>query len=150
MNLKRLAGILMFALLYCNIGNTQAKDDKFYYESDTINFIVTKEKGGEEVLRKPVGKSVLIIYDKFFKSYSISYLNEDGKAEFFDLKYNPEFKGSEIKNAFRMEDSHGNTWYILDQLNSLGRLKILDARLRNDGLVPWFIIEYAKPTDIKN
>ena len=149
MKTKQIAIILVFALFYGNTGITQSKSDKLYYESDIINFIATKEKTGEEVLRKPMGKNVLIIYDTIFKSYTISSLNEDGKTEFFSFKYKPEFKESEIQNVKKMEDSYGNTWYIIDQLNSVGRLKILDARLRKDGLVAWFIIENAKLSVVK-
>ena len=139
--------LIIASLFLLNVSHTfgQETQTSIDYVASGI-YLVFTDKAGVEEARKPMGKNVSISYDKFFKSYTIIYTDENGYATPLSLKYiNDENYIKNVKTT-KMDDKFGNIYYVTDMLEQIGLLKILMSKEYPGGRNAWFVIEEAKET----
>src|SRR5690348_3657422 len=112
MRLTLLSVIILIALS----SNAQTDNNKITYKAEGIYFIQVDKKGNE-IARKPEGQNVLLVYDKFFKSYDILYDDADGQVSNLKLEY----LANEQDGSIKMKDKKDNIYYVVDLLNSIGK-----------------------------
>ena len=87
-----------------------------------INVTVTNQNN-EIVMRKPEGKNVKIEFDKFFKTYYITYYDDRGSYVYLNLSY---LTGEMVndEHVWRMHDQNKNYFIVADQIKTKNRLVI--------------------------
>lgn len=90
--------------------------NKLYFNNGHLKFVVLDSNNN--VIRDiPAGKNVNVVYDKFFKSYYITYLDDKNVSSHFDLKYIKTYENGLIL----YNDIVENTNYTVYDLLLLGK-----------------------------
>jgi hypothetical protein len=92
--------------------------------------MIFQNDSGQVVNEIPIGKSVIIYYDVFFKSYEINYLNKDYERSAIKLTYISTSEDGYVK----MKDTYGSIFYVADNIEKFGVLIILNDKKHN-GLI---------------
>ena len=96
--------------------------DKVAFDAPAA-FFVYYNSDFSEASRIPFGKEVEIYYDVFFKSYNLHYTDKDGKWTQALFNYVGESKENRCTFAV---DQNDNKWYVYDNLQKDGELKIFN------------------------
>lgn len=88
------------------------------YSAKAYYMIVYKD--GQEVANKPLGNKVEIDWDSFFKNYKISFYDEKGVQQRFDLSFIKKYEDGTLL----MTDSYKNFFTVRDSLNTIGVLNV--------------------------
>lgn len=115
--------IILFFLVIIPISLfSQANGDKITYSAEGVYFTIYNDDG-TVFSEKPIGKLVKIVFDPFFKSYELSYTDENEKI--ITRKYS--FVKNLENNRIQVKDSRPFTGiiYIEDYISETGQLLIL-------------------------
>lgn len=80
----------------------------------------------------PLGKDVVLIYDKYFKSYRISYTNAKLAKENLNLYYVQEDAKGMSVYGFIMKDDNDVLYKVSENLEKEGRLRIIPVEQPDD------------------
>lgn len=112
---------LFFVVLFIAIGNLcycqKSNDDLITYTGDGF-YIVLLDQSSKEVSKVPLGKTPFVFYDKFFKSYSIWFTDENGES----MKEKFSFVSNEKDGTIRMTDHQGEIYYLTNKISESGKL----------------------------
>ncbi|WP_283636668.1 hypothetical protein [Aquaticitalea lipolytica] len=110
--------LILFTL--CLLTETNAQD-KVRYTAPMIEIVMIENN--EIVMRKPEGKNVKIEFDKFFKTYYITYYDDRGSYVYLNLSY---LTGEMVndEHVWRMHDQNKNYFIVADQIKTKNRLVI--------------------------
>ena len=100
--------------------------DEVKYKADGI-YITFQNNSGKTVNRVPLGKSPNITFNKFFKSFYISWRDENGQLG--DMKLF--FIMSKDKDSFKMKDTFGNIYTVVNRMGSHGKLLLISEEIIN-------------------
>lgn len=126
--MKKTFLLIIFSVLSAAI-YAQNSTDKLIHKADSMKYVFM-DNNNKIVSEIPTGRNIEITYDKFFKSYFITYYSEEGKycyIEFFYVKDNPD--GISI----RMRDKKNNVFNLIDTLEKHGTL-FIQVEERTNGL----------------
>lgn len=119
--------LILFTLCFLTEANAQ---DKVRYTAPMMEIVMIEND--EIVLRKPEGKNVKIEFDKFFKTYYITYYDERGSYVYLNLSY---LTGEMVndEHVWRMYDQNKNYFIVADQIKTKNRLVItVETKLDGD------------------
>ncbi|WP_417237325.1 hypothetical protein [Bizionia paragorgiae] len=117
--------IIIFPLLGIAQNNTKIK----YRTVAAITSLMNSE--GEIVFQKTIGKDPIIVFDPFFKSYSITFTEENGDVAEIFLSY---------REPSLYADTFDSTYNIIDTLANGGDLiLILTKKLESHTSILMFI-----------
>lgn len=140
-NCKYFILYITFSLVSFILNGQSSNSDKIVYNAPGI-YIVSKNPAGVELARKPIGRNVMITYDKFFKSYEILYEDENENLVRSYLEYLSEETVDKKVKMIRTRDTHGNIIMVVDLLAEIGKFQMLVNKEYKD-VIPWIIIEKA-------
>ena len=102
--------------------------DEFKYKATSIELVLMD---GDKVLsRKPYGRDINITYDKFFKSYYITFYNEESEFGYIKLFYIKEL--GDASGTVRMRTEQNDIVNVVDMLKSKGGMVImLEQKVNN-------------------
>lgn len=131
--------ILFIIFIFISLnGNAQNNTNKVYYNAPKIDLLL---KTGDELDTYPWGINVLITYDKYFKSLSISFTDEQNKKnifEFYFVKILDDPNDNE-EPFIKMRTKNNEIVFVTDRLQINGSLMI-----NQDDKKSVFVIENAK------
>ncbi|MGO3183932.1 MAG: hypothetical protein ACTIJ9_13985 [Aequorivita sp.] len=127
---------LLLILVTSNL-NAQS-NDKTEYEAVSIEMVLARES--TVITRKPYGRNVKIIYDKFFRSYYITFYNEESEYGYFNLFYVKDL--NDQNKTIRMRTKDDSIMFVIDALKTKGNMTIITEE-RSDGITGYFIITNA-------
>lgn len=128
---------IIFILISLN-GEAQNKTNKIYYKASKIDLLYKKD-GDLEI--HPWGVNVLITYDKYFKSFTISFTDERNKKNLFKFYYVSILDENDDNNVpfIKMRTENNEFVYVSNRLQINGSLQITQ-----DDMQSVFAIENAK------
>lgn len=122
--------ILLFSLFVCMNAFGQKE-----IENIRLNYIYeTKIDSNEVVVSTPIGRNVNVMYDKFFKSFTISY--SDKNYSTILIKF--EFVNEDKNGNLLVKDIYGKYYYSFSNLDEKKFLFILREKI--NGIVRSFEI----------
>ena len=131
--------IYIILLLTCSLfGYSQTDPDKVHYKAKSAEIVFMD--GDKIVTEKPYGKNIDIIYDKFFKSFHITFYNETGTYSAFDLYYIS--TNDDPNGSIRMRTNENSIMHVVNLLDEKGALMLM-ADEKFDGLVAYIFFEGA-------
>ena len=134
--MKKIFLTLSFFTIIFTASYSQDKSN-ITYTSKAMYLQAVNDKG-DEVSLIPMSNNVTIIYDTFYKSFTIIPIMEDGIGE-IKLTYLKTEKNGSIK----MLDKDGMIHYVINSISLDGRLRILRNKVVS-GLLSWYIIKDVK------
>jgi hypothetical protein len=127
-------GIFIFTSIF-SFG--QSNNDKIRYKGVGFYMHFIAESG--EKTTHPYGKEYILTYDKFFKSYTIHYKDENDQMKSLSFKYH-----SGEGDLTKVEDSYGSFYYVTDFLSTHGKLILIFDR-KVEGITTALTFENAVP-----
>ena len=135
---------LLFVIVTPTVTFAQNDDDKITYEAKSV-YIVLKDDKGAIVTAKPVGKSVSVYYNKFFKSYQVYYRNEQGELAFSKFSY----INTDRFGHLRVKDPYGAMFYVKDEIITLNVLTFVGEEKAGDYFMEFTIREFNPTVNYK-
>jgi hypothetical protein len=114
-----------------------AQKDKIYLSGEAMNFVFFNAETEKIVSTVPRGKNVELIYDSFFKSWTIRYDDENGIRQATKWTYLQDLQEGEVM----VQGVGGTNHKMMNLIESQGRLVILFDKPLENGLTGW--IEYT-------
>jgi hypothetical protein len=127
--MKKFFLLLILISIKFSIFSQTSENDIIKYKAESI-YMIFQNDSGQVVNEIPIGKSVIIYYDVFFKSYEINYLNKDYERSAIKLTYISTSEDGYVK----MKDTYGSIFYVADNIEKFGVLIILNDKKHN-GLI---------------
>lgn len=127
--------ILIALFLLSSLVAKSQNNDKINYKATSIELILTENN--KVIAKKPYGRNVEIVYDKFFKSYYITFYNEKSEYGYFKLFYISELNDGNGSVKMRTEDN--SIMYVVDHLKTEGVMMIM-AEKEVDGATGYYMI----------
>ena len=100
---------------------SQNTENKISYKADAMIMFFVNSRN-EITLEKPFANKVNIIYDTFFKSYYITFYEEDGTYGYYQFY----FVSDKENNVKRMSSDDNSMSYIYDNMENQGKLLIVN------------------------
>jgi len=111
--------VLIFSLLFI-LSNKINAQDKIYYNSPMMEIVILQNN--EIGLKKPFGRNIEIEFDKFFKTYYLTYYDENGTYSYFKLSFLKDVGSVGKEDVWIMYDEGNNKYVVANQIETKGRL----------------------------
>lgn len=103
-----------------------SNNDELKYKGDGI-YMTFQDDTGKTVNKVPLGKSPNITFNNFFKTYYLSWTDENGQLGDMKLSYIM----TDENGYFKMQDTFGNIFYVANYINSNGKLLLVSDEKAN-------------------
>lgn len=134
--------LLVILLIGNNYMYSQSDNDIVKYEANGIYVVLQNDKG-EQLTKIPFGKLVIINYDKFFKTYEISYKDREGEISAMKLLFLSEKEYDGVR-YIQMKDDFGNKYNVFGNIENSGTLLIIFDKVNEDGNITLLTIQGAE------
>ena len=103
-----------------------SNSDELKYKADGI-YMTFQDDSGKTVNKVPLGKSPNITFNKFFKSYYLSWKDENNQLGDMKLSYIM----TDENGYFKMKDTFGNIYHVANYMDSHGKLLLVSEKKAN-------------------
>lgn len=104
--------LLIIFISSCINSYSQTKNDKLKYEAKAINACYFQGKEQAFLSRVPAGKNVQILFDKFFKTWQIKFVDKDDQNVVLKFSYLQNMESGDER-----VESTGGYIYLLRKTN---------------------------------
>ncbi len=115
-----------------------SNSDKLKYKAEGI-YMTFQDDSGKTVNKVPLGKSPNITYDIFFKSYYLSWEDENGQLGDMKLSYIM----TDENGFLKMKDTFGNIYHVANYMDSHGKLLLISEE-KAEGYITGILVEGVK------
>ena len=116
------------------------ENNVFYAESI---YFVAVDSNNVILTEKPWGNKVIVLNDKFFKSYQVIYTNSDGALEFMKFDY---LKGSGSGKTYFSEGESKTEYLFFEEMKDNQLVYIFTRTKKVKGLILFFAVKNITKT----
>jgi hypothetical protein len=103
-----------------------SNSDELKYKGDGI-YMTFQDDSGKTVNKVPLGQPPNITFNNFFKSYYLSWTDENGQLGDMKLSYIM----TDENGYFKMKDTFGSIFHVANYMNSNGKLLLVSEEKAN-------------------
>ena len=129
---------IFLLILFFNLSSfSQTNEDKISYSAESIKMVILEN--GKIINETPYGKNITIVYDTFFKSYYITFYNDENEFSALKLK----FLSENSDGTTRTYDTFNKNYIVTNNLDENGVLYWL-AEKKYENRHAAFVVTGAK------
>ncbi|CAA0239809.1 hypothetical protein [Tenacibaculum maritimum] len=118
--------LYIVTLLVFSLKSFSQNSNEIKYSNGDLYMISNDKKTREEIFNKPIGKVEFVIFNTFYKSYTIAY-NYKGKGlTFMEFEY---LKDIDSGTKLMKEKTYGN-FYVIDKIKENGILIMTNTEVQ--------------------